>query len=337
MPRFRPTLFVLALLLVDCAQTNNAQVPSLAASAPGAGDRAAQTSSSPGPNLYVGNAGTVTVYGPGQTTPLRTLDKVGDVASLAFDADRNLYIAPADKKFVEVYTAGSSLQRRVTRGVDNPTDLAIDNLGRLNVRNYSVNCGVTVYAAGKNKLLRAQYQNFSQTLAVDSKSYLYVSHWYGDSGIGVQVYSPGGKEPAYEITERGVRSDGHRSGRPRSPLHNELSRRHRERVRSARGEYRAPCNHQRCFSRSGDLRCQRNVYCACDGGVVEYSPLLRKVVRTITDGIDNPYAMAVDASKNLYVANEGNNSVTVYAHGSTHVSETITDGVYYPQSLAFGP
>lgn len=337
MPRFRPTLFVLALLLVDCAQTNNAQVPSLAASAPGAGDRAAQTSSSPGPNLYVGNAGTVTVYGPGQTTPLRTLDKVGDVASLAFDADRNLYIAPADKKFVEVYTAGSSLQRRVTRGVDNPTDLAIDNLGRLYVDNYSVNCGVTVYAAGKNKLLRAQYQNFSQTLAVDSKSYLYVSHWYGDSGIGVQVYSPGGKEPAYEITERG--SDPMAIG---VDAHDHLyTTNYHEGTVSVYAPHGVSIVRRVttsvAFPGVVTFDANGNVYCACDGGVVEYSPLLRKVVRTITDGIDNPYAMAVDASKNLYVANEGNNSVTVYAHGSTHVSETITDGVYYPQSLAFGP
>jgi DNA-binding beta-propeller fold protein YncE len=39
-------------------------------------------------------------------------------------------------------------------------------------------------------------------------------------------------------------------------------------------------------------------------------------------------------STNLYVVNGGNNTITVYAPGSTSVSETITEGVSYPLALA---
>lgn len=58
---------------------------------------------------------------------------------------------------------------------------------------------------------------------------------------------------------------------------------------------------------------------------------------TITDGIDDPLGIAVDASGSLYVANQaggsGSGSVTVYKAGSTHPSLTITE-VSNPNSVA---
>ena len=58
---------------------------------------------------------------------------------------------------------------------------------------------------------------------------------------------------------------------------------------------------------------------------------------TIFKGIDIPQGLALDGSGNLYVANYATSSVTVYAAGSTKVLQTISNGVSYPQALAFGP
>ena len=54
-------------------------------------------------------------------------------------------------------------------------------------------------------------------------------------------------------------------------------------------------------------------------------------VGTITAGIDFPYGLWFDRkAQELYVANQGNNTVTVYAHGSTQVKRTYTQGLNRP-------
>jgi sugar lactone lactonase YvrE len=72
---------------------------------------------------------------------------------------------------------------------------------------------------------------------------------------------------------------------------------------------------------------RNNVVTAYDLGIVG-APL----VRTITQGIKTPGGMALDASGNLYVANE-NGDVTVYSPGSNAPSFTI-GGVNRPQDVA---
>lgn len=49
-----------------------------------------------------------------------------------------------------------------------------------------------------------------------------------------------------------------------------------------------------------------------------------KPIATITNGINAPYGMFVDDQRNLYVANSGSGTVTVYPAGSTSPSETLT-------------
>jgi DNA-binding beta-propeller fold protein YncE len=73
-------------------------------------------------------------------------------------------------------------------------------------------------------------------------------------------------------------------------------------------------------------------------GVALFAPGSRSFVRTITDGVFEPLAIAVDRSGNLYVANghngyEGN--IAVYSPGSGTPSRTITEDIYDPESLAF--
>lgn len=55
----------------------------------------------------------------------------------------------------------------------------------------------------------------------------------------------------------------------------------------------------------------------------------------ITDGVDAPYWLTFDSIGNLYVGNQGNDTITVYGPGKTQVLETITDGVDLPIALAF--
>ena len=69
-----------------------------------------------------------------------------------------------------------------------------------------------------------------------------------------------------------------------------------------------------------------------------FAPKSRVLVRTITDGIFEPLALAVDRSSNLYVANGHNGydaNIAIYPPGSGTASRTITDGIYDPESLAF--
>ncbi len=86
-----------------------------------------------------------------------------------------------------------------------------------------------------------------------------------------------------------------------------------------------------------------NIYVADSGGasgeVVEYGADSRKVLRTITDGINRPFSLAFDASGNLYVANHlsrgQKGSVTVYPPTGTTMLREITDGVSRPISVTF--
>jgi len=59
----------------------------------------------------------------------------------------------------------------------------------------------------------------------------------------------------------------------------------------------------------------------------------RKKLRTITEGLSTPDALAFDGSGNLYVANYGNATVTVYPPGGTSASETISQGISHPIAL----
>ncbi len=53
-------------------------------------------------------------------------------------------------------------------------------------------------------------------------------------------------------------------------------------------------------------------------------------VETISDGVNDPYGLYVDAAKNLYVANYGNSTVTVYPPGELAPSATYSEGLSRP-------
>lgn len=73
------------------------------------------------------------------------------------------------------------------------------------------------------------------------------------------------------------------------------------------------------------------------GDVVNvYAPRSKKLLRTITQGIAGPHALAFDPSGNLYVANGSGKyqAITVYAPGSSKLSRRIARGLTYSGALA---
>jgi NHL repeat len=94
--------------------------------------------------------------------------------------------------------------------------------------------------------------------------------------------------------------------------------------------------------RSSPLTARHLVYVAISGtstGSVEVFAAKGQAqhpIETITDGISNPAGLAVDSVGNLYVANTGNSTVTVYAPGATTPSTIYTEGISSPSNVAVG-
>ena len=91
----------------------------------------------------------------------------------------------------------------------------------------------------------------------------------------------------------------------------------------------------RCISCIPQMRPRRREE---QDAILVYAPGQKKPLRTITQGIHMPVAMAVDATDNVYVGNAGSSqhhaSITEYAAGSTSVSRKITSGLKWPGLLA---
>jgi hypothetical protein len=61
-----------------------------------------------------------------------------------------------------------------------------------------------------------------------------------------------------------------------------------------------------------------------NGAIGIVSPPYTGAATQLTAGVDEPYGAAVDSGNNLYVANEGNDTITVYASPYTSASATVT-------------
>ena len=66
-----------------------------------------------------------------------------------------------------------------------------------------------------------------------------------------------------------------------------------------------------------------------------YAPGARKPTATISKGVADPSALALDSKYDLYVANNQTDTVTVYAPKSTAVLRTIKTGVHGPEAIVF--
>ncbi len=78
-----------------------------------------------------------------------------------------------------------------------------------------------------------------------------------------------------------------------------------------------------------------NLYVANFAGKVTiYAPGSESVLRTIVRGVNSPYALAFDTSRNLLVGDIGPHLVRVYAPGGERPLRTISHRVVDPQALA---
>ena len=70
-------------------------------------------------------------------------------------------------------------------------------------------------------------------------------------------------------------------------------------------------------------------------GVLIYNPKTANgsPIGSLTNGVSTPAGLAVDNSGSLYVANLGNNTVTVYPKGSSSPSLTISSGIDGPYGI----
>ena len=299
-------------VLAACNSNGLSSLPSPGAAQTAIAQPQAANSHVAGPNLYVGDSGSVTVYAAGSTTPVRTITQgIFNASALAFDPSGNLYVLNVDltstNGAVTVYAAGTNkLLRTITDGLNDPKAIAMTKSGNLLVANkYSV----TVYAPGSTKPLRTINEGvvFPVALALGSSGTLYVLNAGADSPASVSVYAPGGSKPTKTLSN-GIYS-------PATML---LS--------------------GKLYVGNGDPYTNAGKCCS----VAVFPPFHKPLLKSITKDVKYPRALASDGKGNLYVANclscasgSAQDSVTVYAPGKNTVLRTITSGVRGPDALAF--
>jgi len=172
---------------------------------------------SPGGDLYVVShykdgcceiRGSVAVYAPGKTLPVRRLSDVGSFPGKpAFDASGNFYQPNFDDfpGFINVYAPGASAPYRTIReGIGFPLALTFDTQGLLYVLNgtFENATDILVYPRGGDSpsiTITAGVSNAS-AIALDSSGDLYVANrGEGDIPSSVSVYAPGTSEPMRTI------------------------------------------------------------------------------------------------------------------------------------------
>ncbi len=250
----------------------------------------------------------VTVYGPGATTPSQTFTKnVEDPTDIVTDASGYAYISNSyfgsHTGNLVIYKAGTYL-KKTSKGIYNPTRLVLDGAGTLYVANEgsgSFGPGwVSVYTGkGKNrKFLRMITAgiDFPVSLAVDSSNNLYVGNYQSSA---VTVYAPGASTPSRTITKGVIFAFA------------------------------------LAFDTSG------NLYVANYNTVTVYAAGSTTLLRTVTDGTTAPYSLAFGSNQYLNVANlaagTSTGSVTVYTPSENKLSRTIASGVANPVWIGFGP
>jgi hypothetical protein len=256
--------------------------------------------------LYVGlqNVRSLDVYPLHGSKPIRTFPGTLGPVTIALDPWSDVYTTDnlLSGGLITAYTPGA---RSVLFEIgDYCRGLAFDAEGNLYAGCYG---SVRMYAARSTKLIRTIRQGgVTEALAFDSKGNLYVAGLEGSGPQAqVDVFPPGAKKPARTIT-KGIQY-------PFALL-----------VDKSNDLFVANCG-AICYVSSGRL-----------GSITEYAYGSVRPLRTITDGIDSPQAMAFGKNGLLFVANYGyfkKGSVAVYSPGMKLV-RTITAGIRNPDALA---
>jgi len=309
-------------------------------------------------NLYVANSyeSTVTVYAPGSAGVLRTITEgIVSPSGLLFDNGGNLYVGNfygsngiVASAFVTVYGPGASKPRlNLSKGIHGPTYAsAFDRAGNLYVASGCPQSSdpITVYAPDKKSVLRTIGNAGINPCAIafDSAGNLYVA----DVGLPgqVSIFAPGALKPGRVITD-GIDYPEGLAFDSAGNLYVTNARGGDGKTWGSVSVYRAGGNHPLRKIKWGLHNGPTNplfgplgnLYVISGDEVLVYPPNGHGKPQAIRDGIRSPDALAFDGSGVLYVANDGNSTVTEYEPGSGVPFRTIPAARAYPAALIVAP
>jgi 6-phosphogluconolactonase (cycloisomerase 2 family) len=259
--------------------------------------------------VYVTNAAnTVTVYpvrANGNVTPIRAIKgsktDLNFPAGLAWDASRNIYVPNQAASSVTVYTPGTNGDVAPIReikgshtGLFGPFGIALDDSGNIYVANAR---SVTVYAPGASgdvlpirKISGSKTQLHSPGgIAMDASGNVYVAN-YGNGSV--TVYAAGANGNVAPIR----RISGSNTGLVQ-PTNVALD-----------------ANRNVYVTNSGYLSGPYSVTVYAAGATGNVAPI--RTIEGSQTGLNQPNAVALSASGNIFVTNYNADSVTVYAAGA---------------------
>ncbi|MGA2760274.1 MAG: hypothetical protein ABSF08_08160 [Candidatus Cybelea sp.] len=246
------------------------------------------------------NANDVTLYVNGQSLPLATVQGgVSNPQALIFDLAGDLFVANQPGSVTEYSPPYNVTPTTISSGVNHPQALAIDSRGNLFVANGSGSNTVTMYSPpynGPPTVTISAGINDPVGITLDSNSNLFVAN---EAASTVTEYAPPYVGSQTTIS-KGLNAP------------NSLA-----------------------------LDVRGNLFVAnlnsTPNSVVEFSPPFgasNAPVATITDGVNEQGAIGLNGSANLFVPNQGANTVTEYVAPYTNPPSTIAGGQSQPVALA---
>jgi hypothetical protein len=271
----------------------------------------------------------------GQPTPATPADYARSAPQGSVPA-QHLYVA--NLKSITVYGLDSpSLVRTISKV--SPTAIAFDRIGKLYVANAVGGQGqgtVAVYAVGASS---PQYVitagvHYPNAIMLNDSRDLFVSNYFDTD----YVYKPGKTATLY--TFKNLFSMAFAA----DTLGNFYVAANEETYGGGGGrvQIRAQSNGRLLYTITSHIEepeaialdTSNNLYVANEANVTVYAPGGKTVIRTIK-GLTAPHALAFDQAGQLYVADDAANKVTVYATGKRKLVATIKEGVLKPVALAF--
>ncbi|MBV9332811.1 MAG: hypothetical protein JO146_02275 [Candidatus Eremiobacteraeota bacterium] len=297
--------------------------------------------------LAVANSGanTVTLYVAGQIAPLMTIQSgVVSPQALAFDTVGDLFVANQSGSVTEYAPPYNQTPVSITNGVNHPQSLAVDARGDLFVANGNGSNTVTVYSppySGPPAATIASNVDDPVSLALDGAADLFVVN---ASANTVSEYAPP-YATASAVVTKGLNTPSSAA----LDLHGNLFVANLNSTPNAVVEYVPPFSSASVpvatitngVNEQGAIAMlSSNLFVPNQGAntVTEYTAPYTNPPTTISGGLSQPLALAIDSGGNLYVANYGNNTVTQYAAPyGPGTWNTISNGVNAPMALTLSP